>query len=69
MLERIVPLMDHPSDNFLHSLDNRLDELLKTQSSVVIISACVACSGAIYRSFPKFCPKLFTQFAKFLGLF
>lgn len=69
MLEKIVPLMDHPSDNFLHSVDNKIDDLLQTQSSSFIISACVACSGAIYKAFPKFCPKLFARFAKFLGAY
>lgn len=69
MLERIVPLMDHPSDSFLHQLDSRIDELLQSQNLSLIISACVACSGAIYKAFPKFCPKLFSRFAKFLGKF
>jgi hypothetical protein len=69
MLERIVPLMDHPPDSFLHNLDNRIDDLLQTQNVPLIISACVSCCAAIYNRFPKFCPKLFGRFAKFLGEF
>lgn len=69
MLERIVPLMDHPSDSFLRNLDTRIEELLQSQNVASTINACVACSGSIYRAFPKFCPKLFSKFAKFLGLF
>lgn len=69
MLERIVPLMDHPSDSFLHNLDDRIDDLLQTQNTSVLITSCVSCSGSIYKTFPKFCPKLFTRFAKYLGAF
>ncbi|KAI6232935.1 Nipped-B protein [Aphelenchoides fujianensis] len=61
MLERI-----HPSDSFLHSIDSRIDELLSSQMSASIISTSVACAGAIYDAFPKFCPKLFGRLAKFL---
>ena len=68
MLQRIVPLMDHPGDTFLRGIDARIDELLGVSSTLLhIISAAVECSGAIYQAYPKFCPSLFNRFSKFLG--
>lgn len=67
ILQRVVPLIDHPSDAFLRGIDTRIDELLNAQSLPLLVnSEAVECSGAIYQAFPKFCPKLFDRFAKFL---
>ncbi|CAD5216331.1 unnamed protein product [Bursaphelenchus xylophilus] len=65
MLERIIPLMEHPGDTFLKTLDQKLDELLHSQNNLAVLNAIVACCGAVYKAFPKFCPAMISKFEKY----
>ncbi|CAD5212245.1 unnamed protein product [Bursaphelenchus okinawaensis] len=65
MLEKVIPLMEHPGDEFLKTLYMKLEELYGTQNNLAVINATVACCGAVYRTFPKFCPTLIQRFSKF----
>uniref|UniRef100_A0A914CW65 Nipped-B protein n=1 Tax=Acrobeloides nanus TaxID=290746 RepID=A0A914CW65_9BILA len=69
MLERVVPLMDHPSDTFLSTLDERLGLLIRDKGMVIIASA-VACMSASFKKWRKPKPaicEIFLLYLKYLN--
>lgn len=68
MLEKIVPLMDHPSDIFLSTLNERLGMLIKDKGMVIIASA-VACISASYKRWKKPKPAICEIFLSYLSNF
>uniref|UniRef100_A0A915D8C6 Nipped-B protein n=1 Tax=Ditylenchus dipsaci TaxID=166011 RepID=A0A915D8C6_9BILA len=68
MLERIVPLMEHPSENFLANLDSRLNVVVGNISSMVIISSSISCMSAIYEKFKRIKPGICELFLKYLNI-
>ncbi|MCP9261200.1 hypothetical protein DINM_004449 [Dirofilaria immitis] len=65
MLERVVPLMDHPSESFLKILDENLYQLVK-DGGMRIIASSLACSAAIYNKWKKELRQLSKHFSKYL---
>lgn len=66
MLERVVPLMDHPSDTFLSTLDERLGLLIRDKGMVIIASA-VACMSASFKKWRKPKPAICEIFLLYLS--
>uniref|UniRef100_A0A915PUN3 Nipped-B protein n=1 Tax=Setaria digitata TaxID=48799 RepID=A0A915PUN3_9BILA len=65
MLERVVPLMDHPSESFLRTLDESLYQLVK-DGGMRIIASSLACNAAIYNKWKKRTPAVIETFFKYL---
>ncbi|KAK6104387.1 Sister chromatid cohesion C-terminus family protein [Brugia pahangi] len=65
MLERVVPLMDHPSESFLKTLDESLYQLVK-DGGMRIIASSLACNAAIYNKWKKRTPAIIETFFKYL---
>uniref|UniRef100_A0A915BWJ3 Nipped-B protein n=2 Tax=Parascaris univalens TaxID=6257 RepID=A0A915BWJ3_PARUN len=65
MLERVVPLMEHPSESFLKCLDDGLCILVK-DSGMRIISSALACISAIYNKWKKRRPAVIETFLSYL---
>ncbi|VDK74707.1 unnamed protein product [Litomosoides sigmodontis] len=65
MLERVVPLMDHPSESFLKTLDESLYHLVK-DGGMRIIASSLACNAAIYNKWKKRTPAIIETFFKYL---
>ncbi|KAL3993808.1 Sister chromatid cohesion C-terminus family protein [Acanthocheilonema viteae] len=65
MLERVVPLMDHPSESFLKTLDESLYQLVK-DGGMRIIASSLACNAAIYNKWKKRTPAVIETFFKYL---
>ncbi|MFH4983111.1 hypothetical protein AB6A40_009820 [Gnathostoma spinigerum] len=65
MLERVVPLMDHPSDAFLRSLDEALCALF-IDGGMKIIASSLACTSAIYNKWKKRRPAVIDRFLNYL---
>ncbi|VDK72975.1 unnamed protein product, partial [Onchocerca ochengi] len=65
MLERVVPLMDHPSESFLKTLDESLYQLVK-DGGMRIIASSLACSAAIYNKWKKRTPAIIETFFRYL---
>ncbi|KAK0394945.1 hypothetical protein QR680_001025 [Steinernema hermaphroditum] len=61
MMENVVPLLDHPSDSFLHNLDKQLAELVKN-SGMAIIRSAVKCSSVLYNRFRRVKPTILDLF-------
>lgn len=68
MLERVVPLMDHPSESFLKTLDESLYQLVK-DGGMRIIASSLACNAAIYNKWKKRTPAIIETFFKYLSKF
>lgn len=68
MLERVVPLMDHPSESFLKTLDESLYQLVK-DGGMRIIASSLACNAAIYNKWKKRTPAVIETFFKYLSKF
>lgn len=66
MLELIVPLMEHPSEQFLSALDNRLNEVVR-DGGMVIIASAIACMSAAYDKFKKIKPGISNLFLIYLS--
>lgn len=66
MLEKVIPLSEHPGEQILKTLDGKLDDILQSQNNLNVISSTVACAGAIYKKFPKYCPAMMKKFNKYL---
>ncbi|KAI1712006.1 HEAT repeat associated with sister chromatid cohesion domain-containing protein [Ditylenchus destructor] len=66
MLERIVPLMEHPSESFLTELDTRLNSVANSATSMVIIASTIACMSAAYEKFKKVKPGICSLFLTYL---
>lgn len=52
MLERVVPLIQHPSDALIHQLDTRLTKIVQ-DGGMILIASAVSCMSAIYNKFRK----------------
>ncbi|CAJ0606280.1 unnamed protein product [Cylicocyclus nassatus] len=70
MLERVVPLMSHPSDAFLTAQDQTLANLTATASGVATTTVTISCMSAIWHRFgrppiPAIVP-LFKTYLEFL---
>lgn len=46
ILERVVPLMDHPSENFLAQLEEDVIKLMFNRG-MLVLESCVSCLGAV----------------------
>ncbi|CAI5442496.1 unnamed protein product [Caenorhabditis angaria] len=64
MLERVVPLMSHPSDQFLSGIDDDLTKMA-TQFGMQIVVSSVSCAAAVYNRFRKQKPRLADRFLNF----
>ncbi|KAK6732347.1 hypothetical protein RB195_016622 [Necator americanus] len=53
MLERVVPLMSHPSDAFLTTQDQILANLTATASGVATTTVTISCMSAIWHRFGR----------------
>ncbi|EPB68083.1 HEAT repeat protein [Ancylostoma ceylanicum] len=53
MLERVVPLMSHPSDAFLTTQDQTLANLTATASGVATTTVTISCMSAIWHRFGR----------------
>lgn len=65
MLERVVPLMNHPSDMFLSGLDESLSSLA-TNSGMVIVGSAISCASAVWHKFPRKQTSMAQKFLVFL---
>ncbi|CEF70691.1 Nipped-B-like protein [Strongyloides ratti] len=65
MLEKIVPLMDYPSDTFINALEERLKELVLDGGKVIIAQA-LSCMSAAYKKWKKRKPLILTNFLIYL---
>ncbi|CAB3404907.1 unnamed protein product [Caenorhabditis bovis] len=61
MLERVVPLMSHPSDGFLNGIDEDLTNMATTCGMQLVVST-ISCSSAIWNRFKRIRPKLVDKF-------
>uniref|UniRef100_A0A7E4ZYF2 Nipped-B protein n=1 Tax=Panagrellus redivivus TaxID=6233 RepID=A0A7E4ZYF2_PANRE len=52
IMGRIVPLIDHPSDHFLKTIDERMCAIIKDQGMMLIESA-IACLGTVLKRWPR----------------
>lgn len=52
ILELVVPLMEHPSENFLADLETHLMMLVCSQNQMVVTS-CLGCLGAVVNNITK----------------
>lgn len=68
MLERVVPLFDHPPDSFLTSLDLSLTSLVK-DSGMRIIASALSCIAAIHNKWKKRRPAAIDCFLSYLSKF
>ncbi|WKX93369.1 hypothetical protein Q1695_010984 [Nippostrongylus brasiliensis] len=53
MLERVVPLMNHPSDAFLSNQDQTLANLTASASGVATTTVTISCMSAIWHRFGR----------------
>lgn len=53
MLELIIPLMDHPAENFLRTVDMNLCNIIK-KGGMILVASAVTCISAIHARFEKF---------------
>lgn len=67
MLGRVVPLMSHPSDEFLYGLDEQLANMALTSGMQLVVSA-VSCAAAIWNRFKKGRPHITDKFLHFLNV-
>uniref|UniRef100_A0A0N4V606 Nipped-B protein n=1 Tax=Enterobius vermicularis TaxID=51028 RepID=A0A0N4V606_ENTVE len=67
MLERVVPLFDHPPDSFLTSLDLSLTSLVK-DSGMRIIASALSCIAAIHNKWKKRRPAAIDCFLSYLTI-
>ncbi|PAV81095.1 hypothetical protein WR25_24873 isoform A [Diploscapter pachys] len=70
MLERVVPFMSHPSEQFLDELD-RVITRLASISNMAITASAIACAAAAYKQFVRRTSgltALFLQYLKNLNL-
>lgn len=68
MLERVVPLMEHPSESFLKSLDASLCNLVM-DGNMRIIASALACISAIYNKWKRWRPAVIQRFLSYLSKF
>lgn len=66
MLERAVPLMEHPSESLLKSLDESLCNLVK-DGGMRIIASSIACIAAIHDKWKKNRPLIINKFLSYLS--
>uniref|UniRef100_A0A0N5A0L1 Nipped-B protein n=1 Tax=Parastrongyloides trichosuri TaxID=131310 RepID=A0A0N5A0L1_PARTI len=66
MLEKIVPLMDYPSESFINALEERLKELVLDGGKVIIAQA-LSCMSAAYKKWKKRKPLILTNFLQYLS--
>lgn len=66
MLELIIPLVEHPTEKFLRTLDISLCNIVKNGGMVLVASA-VTCISAIYTTFNKFRPAICDLFLNYLS--
>lgn len=59
IIERVVPLMDHPSDTFINQLESDLMKLIKNSQMAIIQSSLACMSASISKQ--KRSPKLVIQ--------
>uniref|UniRef100_A0A7I4Y7D1 Nipped-B protein n=1 Tax=Haemonchus contortus TaxID=6289 RepID=A0A7I4Y7D1_HAECO len=68
MLERVVPLMSHPSDTFLITQDQTLANLTASASGVTTTTVTISCMSAIWHRFGRpEVPAVATVFKSYLG--
>ncbi|KAF8362930.1 pqn-85 [Pristionchus pacificus] len=65
MLERVIPLIDHPSAEFISRVDKNLGELVKTTGMTITASA-ISCAAALHKKSPKLRPCITALFLQYL---
>ncbi|GMR36774.1 hypothetical protein PMAYCL1PPCAC_06969 [Pristionchus mayeri] len=65
MLERVIPLIDHPSADFISRVDKNLGELVKT-SGMTITASAISCAAALHKKAPKLRPSITALFLQYL---
>lgn len=65
MLERVIPLIDHPSAEFISRVDKNLGELVK-QSGMIITASAISCAAALHKKAPKLRPSITGTFLQYL---
>ncbi|CAD6192097.1 unnamed protein product [Caenorhabditis auriculariae] len=65
MLERVVPLTSHPSDQFLQMIDENLTKMV-TKSGMQLVITAISCASAIWHKFRRCRPKLTDTFLSFI---
>lgn len=53
ILERVVPLMEHPSESFLVDLETHLMVLACSQNQQHVVHSCLSCLGAVINKITK----------------
>lgn len=66
-MERIVPLIEHPSEIFFKDLDSRLNNVASSVTSMAVIASTIACMSAAYEKFKKVKPGICTVFLSYLS--
>ncbi|GMT16922.1 hypothetical protein PFISCL1PPCAC_8219 [Pristionchus fissidentatus] len=65
MLERVIPLIDHPSAEFITRVDKNLGELVK-MSGMTITASAISCAAALHQKAPKLRPSITGLFVQYL---
>ncbi|KAL8600997.1 hypothetical protein ACOMHN_030654 [Nucella lapillus] len=67
ILELVVPLMDHPSENFLMTLEEDMIKLI-LKHGMMVVQSCVSCLGAVVNSVSHNYALVKDCFGKFFGV-
>ena len=54
MLERVIPLMEQPSEDFLRKFDEKICDIIKKKGSMLLIQSAIACLGAVWKQWNMF---------------
>ncbi|XP_076440937.1 nipped-B-like protein A isoform X2 [Babylonia areolata] len=67
ILELVVPLMDHPSENFLMALEEDMIKLI-LKHGMMVVQSCVSCLGSVVNSVSHNYALVKDCFGKFFGV-
>ncbi|GMS84491.1 hypothetical protein PENTCL1PPCAC_6666 [Pristionchus entomophagus] len=65
MLERVIPLIDHPSADFISRVDKNLDYSSR-QRGMTITASAISCAAALHKKSPKLKPSIADLFIQYL---
>ncbi|XP_052774333.1 nipped-B-like protein A isoform X2 [Mya arenaria] len=66
ILELVIPLLDHPSENFLAQVEEDMIKLILNHG-MMVLESCVSCLGAVVNSVSHNYPLVKDCFQKFFG--
>ncbi|XP_060588229.1 nipped-B-like protein B isoform X3 [Ruditapes philippinarum] len=66
ILELVIPLMDHPSENFLAQVEEDMIKLILNHG-MMVLESCVSCLGAVVNNVSHNYPLVKDCFQKFFG--